>query len=49
MHVKRNLPFESRHEKGCIQIFGKNYRRVPVRVSHVAIGESSKELAKPNL
>ena len=23
--------------------------RVPVRVSHVAIGESSKELAKPNL
>ena len=24
-------------------------RRVPGRVSHVAIGESSKELAKPNL
>ena len=24
-------------------------RRVPVRVSHVAIGESSKELAKQNL
>ena len=23
--------------------------RIPVRVSHVAIGESSKELAKPNL
>ena len=23
--------------------------RVPIRVSHVAIGESSKELAKPNL
>ena len=23
--------------------------RVPVRVSHVAIGESSKELAKPNV
>ena len=22
---------------------------VPVRISHVAIGESSKELAKPNL
>ena len=23
--------------------------RIPIRVSHVAIGESSKELAKPNL
>ena len=23
--------------------------RVPIRVSHVAIGESSKELAEPNL
>ena len=28
---------------------GNNKPRVLVRVSHVAIGESSKELAKPNL
>ena len=28
----------------CLLVF-----RVPFRVSHVAIGESSKELAKPNL
>ena len=33
----------------CAQMPLLTSRRVPVRVSHVAIGQSSKELAKQNL
>ena len=41
---------DARLAEECHQILcRRTYCRVPVRVSHVVIGESSKELAKPNL
>ena len=55
LKIYRQIPIlclEDKRPGNRMQFVYHNYGficRVPVSVSHVAIGESSKELAKPNL
>ena len=48
-HIIENDQLRNTREKKERPNFKPRPLMVPVRVSHVAIGESSKELAKPNL